>query len=262
VRQAEQDLERLTAEVARVNRTYEETTSQWRKASTLLAHIERSLRERPAGTELLAYDGPEFKVGKEPLPDQIAKLRRRIAALKEEIDVAEIAPYPSGHCKAQMRLQVDALCARGTPDLTQLLLFDGQIGWPMMNLRTQIMNVDAPAAIDFSEAPDLALAVWANRDQIIAKLDAEIDRTVDDKAALSPEDRQRRIPDLQQQLLDVERHEARILHLAREQDLPVEHRSDVNYLAFLGLMLVTAPQAKPSPGTSWMHAVDVIGARR
>jgi len=50
-RRAQRDLDRLNAEVARVNATYEATTKAWRASAALLAHIERSLRERPGGTQ-------------------------------------------------------------------------------------------------------------------------------------------------------------------------------------------------------------------
>ena len=126
----------------------------------------------------------------------------------------------------------------------------------MVNVQTTILNVDKPGAVGFGSTPDLPVAVWANRDAIIAKLDAKIDEMASDKTGLDPEAHQRRIAELQRQLLDdAERPEAHLVHLAREQGLPIEHRADVHYLA----MLVTIPPAVQSPGTSRQHAITVIG---
>jgi hypothetical protein len=44
-------------------------------------------------------------------------------------------------------------------------------------------------------------------------------------------------------LLAVERDEATLVWQAQAQGLPVEHRSDINPVALLGIVLVTAPRA-------------------
>ena len=63
-------------------------------------------------------------------------------------------------------------------------------------------------------------------------------------------------------LLAVERDEAALVWSAMAQNLPVEQRADINPVALLGLAIVTAPHADPSPGTSAGHAFDIVMPRR
>ena len=99
------------------------------------------------------------------------------------------------------------------------------------------------------------MEAWRHRDAWIAKLDAEIDAESDDAASLSHEDKQRREAEAQRDLLDIERQEAALVFAAWEHGLACEHRSDISPLALLGLRLITASRAEPSPrsspGLSW-----------
>ena len=84
----------------------------------------------------------------------------------------------------------------------------------------------------------------------------------DDAAALTHEARQRREAEAMADLLAVERDEAALVWSAMARNLPVEHRADINPVALLGVRLVTAPRANPSPGTSPEHAFDIVGGWR
>jgi hypothetical protein len=99
--------------------------------------------------------------------------------------------------------------------------------------------------------PDtVALVAWLHKDALIAALDREIASEADDKAALSHEAREKAVAETQADLLAVERDESWFVWQAQSQGLPVEHRADISPLALLGLKLVTAPRADPSPETS------------
>ena len=63
-------------------------------------------------------------------------------------------------------------------------------------------------------------------------------------------------------LLVFERDEAALVWRALDERLPVEHRKDCSALAILQMRLVTAPQTSGSPGSSLMHAFDIIAGRR
>jgi hypothetical protein len=60
-------------------------------------------------------------------------------------------------------------------------------------------------------------------------------------------------------LLAVERDEAAVVWSAMAQNLPVEHRADINPVALLGVRLVTAPAVNPSPETSPQHVITSLG---
>ena len=51
-------------------------------------------------------------------------------------------------------------------------------------------------------------------------------------------------------LLAVEREEAALVWSAMSQNLPIEHRADINPVALLGVQIVTGPAVTPSPGSS------------
>jgi hypothetical protein len=56
------------------------------------------------------------------------------------------------------------------------------------------------------------------------------------------------------------RHRIPGASVGQPERLPVEHRSDINPLALLGLRLITAPHAVPSPGSTMaiaLHDFDV-----
>ena len=73
-------------------------------------------------------------------------------------------------------------------------------------------------ALAFAEVPDvLALTCWLLKDQVIAKLSAEIDSESDDAAALSAEARQKAEAEIAGDLLDIERQEATFVWSAQSK---------------------------------------------
>jgi hypothetical protein len=71
----------------------------------------------------------------------------------------------------------------------------------------------------------------------------------------------KRLSEVQQDQLAAEYDEAAIIWAAMAENLPVQHRADCNPLAILQCTLITAP-AGNGRGTSWMHAIDIIGLGR
>jgi hypothetical protein len=64
------------------------------------------------------------------------------------------------------------------------------------------------------------------------------------------EAREKALAEVQGDLLAVEHAESFFVYLAQSQNLPCEHRADINPVALLGLRLVTAPRVNETPGTS------------
>jgi hypothetical protein len=62
-------------------------------------------------------------------------------------------------------------------------------------------------------------------------------------------------------MLAVERSECALIWHTEAKGEVIDFRSDTP-MSVLGLKLVTAPRANPSPGTSPMHAYDIVGVRR
>ena len=118
----------------------------------------------------------------------------------------------------------------------------------------------SPAATAYSELIDPAgLLAWLFKDQMIAALDRMIASEADDKAALSPEDRQRKEAVIMTDLLAIERDEAALTWQAQAQNLPCEHRSDADPRAILGVQLVTVAPGSTGRGTSPQHDINFVG---
>jgi hypothetical protein len=251
---------KLTDDLSRLKQRAEQRAAEWRICSRLLAATETLLKTgRPGNCVLEAVEIEPVKLLKgEGTLDGIERLRRFGRERKAEIHTIQSSPYPRSHCKSRVREQIELVAPR-CPDVTLIVEHDGEIIWPMMRVRSQVFNAQ-PGAVAFAEVPDtLGLFVWLHRDALLAKLDAEIDTEGDDRVALSHEQRQQREAEVQGDLLEIERQEATLTWLAMAQNLPVEHRIDINPLALLGLKLVTTPRAIPSPGSSPEHAMTSIG---
>ena len=80
----------------------------------------------------------------------------------------------------------------------------------MQTVRSQVLNVEASAAIAFAEAPDaVAFCAWAFGDVMINRIDALIDEAADDAHALDHSERQKAEAEVLADLLSLERERRR-----------------------------------------------------
>lgn len=252
-------LEKATADFERLKQLQEVRAAEFQSAGAASAACEAWVRDgRPPGTALEDYEAEPVKLNKgEGILDGIERLRRRGRELKADLHRISSSPFPSSYCKQRMREQIEALAARGAPDIANLIEHDRSVIWPTQNVRSQVYNTEVPSFAS-AELPDtLALFAWMHRDALIAALDREIDAESDDKSALSHEARQKAEAVVMGDLLAVERDEAALVWSAQSQSLPVEHRSDCDPRAILQIRLITAPGATSGP-SSWMHAFDIV----
>ena len=100
------------------------------------------------------------------------------------------------------------------------------------------------------------------RDQMLAKINAGIDEVADDKAALNRQQREEAEAQIGSDVLAIERAEVSLILAAEAQNNEIiDFRADTSPQALLGVRLVNQPRANPSPGTSPMHAFNIIGGR-
>jgi hypothetical protein len=254
-------VDKLNDDFQRLNERNETRSAAWRTASQTLSAVETWPRNgRPHGTTLLDYDGPEpvLAKGENGLLDAISNRRRRVREIKATLHRIGSAPYPSAHAKTQMRAQIEALAMLGAPDVSNLIEHDRQIVWPTQRVQSQVVGTATPSLAFAEMDAAIPLLVWLNKDALIKRLDAKIDAEADPKAALSHEARQQQEAEVMGDLLACERDEAALVWQAQSQNLPVEHRGDINPVALLGVRIVTAP-AVNRQGTSPMHAYDIVG---
>jgi hypothetical protein len=83
-------------------------------------------------------------------------------------------------------------------------LFGGEVRWPVRQLVTDVHG-EGHSHVGTATVEDaLALAVWACREEIVAKLSAEIEVNGDDKSAVSVADRPRLIAEKKAKLLELQ----------------------------------------------------------
>jgi hypothetical protein len=88
-------------------------------------------------------------------------------------------------------------------------------------------------------------------------------RAADDKAALSEQQREDVEAQISSDMLAIERLEvAYIWHAEAAKGETIDFRGDTSPQSLLGVRLINQPHANPSPGTSPMHAWDIVGGRR
>ena len=228
--EAQRLLDRATADFKRLTELSEVQTAAWQATSQAKTACEVYLRDgKPGNTTLEAVEVEPPKLNKgETVVDAIERHRRRVRELRADLHRIESAPYPSSYAKQRMRAQIGQLAQRGRAQS------------PSMKRQTHS-----------------SLVAWLHRDALIASLDREIASEADDPAALTHEARQQREAEVMGDLLAVERDESALVWRAQSERMPVEHRADISPLALLGLRLITAPGAVPSP-TSPELAYDIM----
>jgi hypothetical protein len=261
---ATKHLEKMTADLQRLQELQTVRTAAWVSASAALSTTEELLRNgRPGNTTLEAVEIEPPKLAKgEGILDAIERLRRRCRELKADLHRIASAPFLSSHCKAQMRAQIEQLAMQGQPDVSLMVEHDGKlVVWPVTRVQAEVIGTERHA-LAFHEAIDVVgLFAWLHRDALIAALDAEINTEADDGAALSIEARQTRSAEVAGDLLAAERDEAFFVWQAQAQGLPIEHRADINPVALLGLVLVTASRTNGASSPE-RASFDLIGGRR
>jgi hypothetical protein len=259
----EKKVAKLSAEAARLSQLHEARSAAWQAASRTLSNVENWLRHRmPGNCKLESVEVEPVKLLKgEDLVGAVERLRRHGRELRADLHRIDSAPYPAAYCKQRMREQVSILAQRGEINVAALIEDgNGKLQFQRELLRVQMHNIPkAPAAVGYAEAVDpAALVAWLFKEALIKRLDAEIDSEQDDKAALSPEAREKAAAEVMADLLAVERDECALVWQAQAQNLPVEHRSDISPLALLGVRLVTAPRAVPTIGSP-EHSFGLVG---
>ena len=170
------------------------------------------------------------------------------------------SPWPSSIAKEKAKAQIDALAEAGTPDCDRCIEHGLPVMFATSSLVSAVRNVDAPGAAAFSEIPDsLGLVCWLFRDQLLAKVNAELDEAADDKTALSQEQREQMGAQIITDMLAVERSECSLIWAVDAEGTVIDFRATTTPEAVLGIRLITVAPRVAAPGTSADHAYDIVG---
>ncbi len=240
---------KLSDDLRRLKERGEARLTAWQATSQAKAAVKEWLKSgRPGNTTLEAVEIEPPKLNKgESVTDAIERLRRRVRELRADHHRVASAPYPSTYCKQRMHGQIEALAMQGAPDVSLLVEHGRKIQFQTQRVTSEVHG--ERRLLGFAEIPDaVALFAWTFKDQVIAKLSAEIDSESDDAAALSPEVRKQREAEVMGDLLAVERDESTLVWRAQSENLPCEHRSDCAPQAILGVRLVAVSPTNGSMG--------------
>ncbi|RXG89241.1 hypothetical protein [Bradyrhizobium zhanjiangense] len=232
-------LTKQDAELARLKRLEEQHGARRRVLAALVNAAETWIKTASASMKIAMYpvEPSQLKKG-ESIADAVERLRRRGRELQADLDRVRAAPWPSALARERMRAQIASMAEAGRPLAHHLVDHGEPVAFATRSIPARVLNV-APEAIAFSEIPDtLALLAWLHQDELIRRLDAEIDTTADDANALDADQRRHAEAEILADRLSIEREEAELCWQQATDGGPISLRLDLAPEALLGVTLI------------------------
>ena len=92
-----------------------------------------------------------------------------------------------------------------------------------------------PERVGAEQVDAFALMAWLHKDELIARLEGEIDELADDSQAVDPAERAQREAAIISAMFNAELAEERFIEMAEAAGTPIVRRDDMDVRAFLGL---------------------------
>jgi hypothetical protein len=238
----QREIDKLDAEITRLTTLEQDRGARMSAVGTLVRACEDYLRTRRGQlVEVPAIDVADVLRKGERLHDGIERLPMRLRELDADRHRIESAPYPSADVKQRMRDQIEALAMRSAPSVDRLIEHNPELGWPQTMVQLPLVAISGERGERIvgtaqGEVPDvLGLMAWLFRPQLIKACEALVDTESDDSSALSQRDRETRFRELARDALLNQRAEAAIIWHMQQAGDAVEHRSDIDPRAVLGV---------------------------
>ncbi len=224
VRQALQAIRNSQAEIAKLTAMQDERSATWAVAARLRERSETYAEK--FGAACKPFVGT-LKVPKAS-PVEIERIRAAVANLEADAHRTRSAPVPLAEAKRLLREEIEKMAADGAPSARHLLEGVSEIVWFSGSSSSRQFSGRGfePA---FTNA--MKVIAWANRDSIIAALEAELDELADDGQAMTAAQRTEALADLAARKLEAERIEVELV-----DQLRVQHREDIDPRALLGVV--------------------------
>jgi hypothetical protein len=176
----------------------------------------------------------------ETVQQAVERLRRKLRELQADTRRVAAAPIHSSRAREIVRAQVEALATRGQPDVELTIESASPMAWPMEFVSLQLhgmTNVGNPVAGSAGGSLPNAMAyfTWILKDEILKRLDQEIDELSDDDSSLTDIQRAEQLNEIAQDRLVLEREECALIERAEEQGHTIVRRSDCDPRALLSL---------------------------
>jgi hypothetical protein len=218
----------LEFEITRLRANLGKHQQRFEMLSTLVANIRRWLSEQKPNAVLSDWKPAKLKERSgESTFDAIDRVRTEIASLSRDLRDVRDAGLPREELYAQAAKWVATQAMHCTPKITATQK-DFKIEFGQQSSFT-------------NPAPDMvSYFCWYDGDAIVGLLCKEIDKLPVPKLVLTPADRDRRMSELKEALLRLERTEEQLIVLAEQDDHVVLRRPASSPEAILGVVVERA----------------------
>jgi hypothetical protein len=218
------ELSRLRANLGKHQQRFE-------MLSTLVTNIRRWLSEQKHNAVLSDWKPAKLKERSgETTFDAIGRTRSDIATLSRELRDVRDAGLPLDELYAQAAKWVATQALRCTPKITA-----SQKEFRIEFGQQSSFTLPAPDMVSYF--------CWYDGDAIVNLLKKEIDKLPVPKLVLTPADRDKRMSELKESLLRLERIEEQLIMVAEQDDHVVPRRPAADPAAVLGVVVERAAKA-------------------
>lgn len=215
----------------------------------LVGRLEEYIRSVPGNEILEAHrdNRANSKAEKSTSFDDLKAIRERIAIYNAEIHTVRSAPPPKADIKRRSRAQIAALAERGALDYRAAIQFGGRdIKFPETLISFSTFSTAGVAASSIYTPAPYEFMCWLFRDDIIRRIEADIDELATDEGALSDAEKQKCETEIRTALLQAERDEENIVDQIEQTGAEIRRRPDADPRALLGLSSdLPAPSNSP-----------------
>lgn len=217
-------------ELTRLRAKLGEQQAKHQSRAFLNSRVRNWLASLPENVTFAACKPIKLRLAKdETLAAAVERQRQRITAIRQEIARVQSAPPPIVEVKQRAREYIDALQARGRPQITSTAE------------RFEIAFVNPQA---FSAMPDLnAILAWLDPAALEKRLTAEIDSWPKPELALSAKDKTDRLALLGMELFQTEREEEACVEQSEVSGPILQRRLEADPAAILGVIVGKAKGA-------------------
>ncbi|MER9169858.1 hypothetical protein NKI12_21240 [Mesorhizobium australicum] len=181
----------LTAEIERLEQRRDPWISKANVVGRLINTLDRYLGETPIAA-LQAWSVPIKAVKADTIPAVLD----RLAGLRADLVDVDTRPWPAADAKRRALEEIEYLALKGTVAVSKSIDYRNQLGWPLASADVVLRGYgkrDAQGRPDLynehTVSPDVALTVWLFKDQVTARIMAELDEFANEERALSEEQR-------------------------------------------------------------------------
>jgi hypothetical protein len=227
-------IEAISARIAKLQLRLQGLEAPAQNMASLLRALEAYVIRLGPGVTLWKGETSGLRKG-ETLLDGVERCQRRVRELIADRNLVQTAPFPASLAIATEIERIEGLAARGRPDAFMSIEQLQPMAWPTILERTHTGEVE-------TRLDTLGIIHFLLKDEIIAKVQAEIIQSADDKNALSHEQRAARLAEIECDLLATARDECSFIKAAKALGQPVFYRSSIDPRALLSL-----PDSCPAP---------------